>query len=372
MSAAQPDGGDEERSPTVPAWVRPFTVTSSDGTAIFGQVDYPNRPNGVVVVMVAGTGMFDRDMRFGRSGTDRDLVFKDLAARLVARGTATVRYDRRGLSRGEDGNTVRDQGLAAQSTIESQRDDLRAVYAWTRSPEGLGLNCVVIFAHSEGMAHVGRLVELGDPAPSLLVGMGALMESPASVIQWQVSERDVTSLRRMDVDHDGTVTTREVEDNWQSTPSSFADTITPLLPSDGVWDEADLARVHDVQFAFYRRIEADALSHEDAEPYPNATSPMATYAWWKSWFTDRTPVAERLSAWDTPVSLHYGSFDSQTDASRQQEAAHAAFGPRFSIVIHPGTGHTLGSHATYGPMDEGIANTLANEMSTSPKCRNQS
>lgn len=65
----------------LPAASREFSVPSADGTRITGTVDFPAREPKAVVVMVAGTGLFDRDVRFGRSNTPRDLLFKDLAVR---------------------------------------------------------------------------------------------------------------------------------------------------------------------------------------------------------------------------------------------------------------------------------------------------
>jgi len=73
------------------AETRTFTVTTTDGAPINGQADLPSASARTAIIFVAGTGMFDRDASFGRSGTPRDLIFADLAQRMNARGLATVR-----------------------------------------------------------------------------------------------------------------------------------------------------------------------------------------------------------------------------------------------------------------------------------------
>ena len=51
---------------------RAFSVASADGHVINGEVDAAEGEPRGVVVMVAGTGAFDRDVTLGRTGTARD------------------------------------------------------------------------------------------------------------------------------------------------------------------------------------------------------------------------------------------------------------------------------------------------------------
>ncbi len=62
-----------------------FSISTRDGLSnISGEIDRPSC--GVasypVVIMVGGTGLFTRNASFGHSGTERDLLFKDLSQRL--------------------------------------------------------------------------------------------------------------------------------------------------------------------------------------------------------------------------------------------------------------------------------------------------
>jgi len=72
------------------AETRTFTVTTRDGAPINGQADLPEARARTAIIFVAGTGLFDRDASFGRSGTPRDLIFADLAQRMNARGCVSI------------------------------------------------------------------------------------------------------------------------------------------------------------------------------------------------------------------------------------------------------------------------------------------
>lgn len=346
-----------------PAWAEPrsFAVTSEDGATINGQADLPAAPTRAAVVFVAGTGLFDRDARFGRSGTPRDLVFADLAQRMNARGLATVRYDRRGVRHGVPPAEMLDTSVSGTSTTTTQREDVAAVYDWTRARGGLNARCVVFFAHSEGLLHVARLADSGARAPNAVIAMGGLLESPASVVRWQLSGRDTYSLHRMDTNGDGRVTNAEVEASWRSTPSSWADTAAPFLQPDGEWSAEEIEQVSIVQGAIYLQARTAALAQPDDAPHPNAATPMARYSWWKSWFTDEASTAQLLSRWRVPMIFHFGDKDSQTNYERQREAAGELFGDRATFIVHPGRGHSLGEHALLGPVDENLADQIATE-----------
>lgn len=341
------------------AETRTFTVTTRDGAPINGQADLPEARARTAIIFVAGTGLFDRDASFGRSGTPRDLIFADLAQRMNARGLATVRYDRRGLRYGATGAERIDAALASAATNETQVNDLAAVYAWAQARDGLNARCVIFFGHSEGMAHIGRLAENGARRPLAVIGMGALLESPRTIFHWQRTGRDAHSLRMMDADGDGRTTNEEVQANFMRTPSGVWETVAPFLSPTGAWDAAMIDSLPALQeVMIYTPERAQILAQPGAAPFPNAQTPMASYAWIQSFFTDETPIAAHLARWNAPMIFHYGSYDSQTVAERQQAAA-APLGQRARFIVHPNRGHSLGEHPLYGPIDEALADQLA-------------
>jgi hypothetical protein len=341
--------------------IREFRVRAADGVEIHGVAEAGGPRPRLAVIFVAGTGLFDRDGMLGASGTPRDLIFKDLAGRMAARGIATVRYDMRGVRYGTADRA--DRLLLAGRTTITMRDDLAAVYQWSRADDGLGATCVAFFAHSEGMLHVARLTDIGTPPPALVIGMGAGMESPAEIVRWQISGRDADSLIQMDADQDGVTTNDEIRQNLARTPSGVHGKLEPYLRPSGAWQASDIAALRATQQAIYDHVLREVLTHADAEPYPSAAEAFASYQWWKSWFVDTEPAARLLARWGTRISLHYGDRDSQTPAARQVAAARTHLpADRLTTAIYPGRGHTLGESVILGPVDEPIAEKIADEV----------
>lgn len=340
---------------------RVFAVSSADGTAIHGQADRPDLAAAGAVVMVAGTGAFDRDVRFSEQAGDRP-VFLDLSERLTARGVAVVRYDKRGVRHGATGAERIDAAEIVTATTQAQRDDLSAVYAWTRSEAGLGARCVVLFGHSEGMLHIGRLASAGAPAPAAVVGMGALLTDPAANFRWNLAERDAWSLRLMDADADGVTTNEEVRAGFSSSPAVVNGTIEPYLHPSGAWTAEAIAAIDQAWVSAYPAVREATLAADDAAPWPSAEAPSGNMQWAKSWYLDDTAVAARLTGWNTPVIVHLGDRDSQTHAPLQRAAGEAALGARLTFRLHAGVGHTLGAHPTYGPVRDDLAEALADDV----------
>jgi hypothetical protein len=356
---------------------KPFSLPSKHGGAITGQADLPEKPGNTAVLMVAGTNPADRDNRFGYSRTDRDLIFKDLMHRITARGLATVRYDKRGWTWLEGKTPERgkrlpsDPKVLATVTPGSQADDFSKVYEWATSTNGLGARCVIVFMHSEGTVNVSLAAERGAPAPLMVIGMGPAMADKKSIIRWQMSQRDAESLYQMDTDKDGWTTEAEVRAGLSKTPSGVSGLIERYLPlpawKEG-WSKGAIENTRAAQERMYEELRRQTLEKADTDPYPDAQSVMASYAWWKSWFTDDVPGAKRLSAWNSPMSLHFAELDSQVVASANADAARRYLTPeQLRITVHPGVGHSLGPHVAYGPIDETIADQLADEAAEAAK-----
>lgn len=342
---------------------QPFSVSSADGYEIQGEIDQPSGNSIGAVVLIAGTGAFDRDVKFGRTGTPRDQIFKDLGQRFSAHGLTAVRYDRRGVIHDAPPALAVDAEAIPGVTADNLSLDAEAVMAWARSPAGLNAKCVVVFAHSEGAVHLAGVARRGQqPAPDLIIGMGAPLESKVWGLKWQLVSRDADSLVMMDADGDGVITNEEVRANWQRTPSGVFGMLEPFLHPNGTWTAQDIQALRNNQTAAYEQAKAAALAQSDAAPYPNAQTPVFSYGWWKSWFTDEQPIAPMFAAWNAPMTLHYGSLDSQVREDHQRVAASGVLsqdGVRFTS--HEGRGHSLGVEALFGPIDEAIADQMADE-----------
>ena len=354
-----------------PEGARAFSIPSSDGVAIRGQADRPDLSGTGAVVMVAGTGPLDRDVDFGAPGEERARVFLDLSRRLNARGVATVRYDKRGIRHVEAGRAGIDRAEVVTATTGAMRDDLAAVYDWTRSPAGLGARCVVLFGHSEGMVHIGRLAASGAPAPVAVFGMGAILTDPVRNFRWNLTERDSWSLKVMDADGDGITTNEEVRAGLALTPASVYGMLEPYLAPDGSWTAEDIAEIDRRWVQFYPAMREQELALGDETEWPTAEQPMGSMQWAKSWYVDDTPVAASLARWDAPVIVHMGDRDSNTHPPLQKEAGERFLGGRLTFVLHPGVGHTLGESPTFGPMRPELADGIADELAAAlRRCSN--
>ena len=339
---------------------RGFSVASADGTQIAGQVDAPIDADGdePVIVLSAGTGLFDRDVRLSNSGTERGAVFADLARRLTQAGIVVVRYDRRGVRYKPADGQVLDKAVSGTSTVESQRDDLGAVYDLARAEFGGPAACIALLGHSEGLLHIAGLAEADAAAPDLVVGIGGPLQAPADVFRWQLSERDGFSLHQMDADGDGVTTNEEVREGLSGTPSGVFGNLQPYLHPSGKWTPEAIARKVAGQKINYEVGKLQALAMPPTAPYPDAKTPMAQYSWFQNWYTDDVPIAEKLAAWNVPMLLYYGDRDSQVRYEFQRPVAEAFLGSRAEVHILPGLGHSLGPHVLFGPMDEAAADAL--------------
>jgi hypothetical protein len=87
---------------------------------------------------------------------------------------------------------------------------------------------------------------------------------------------------------------------------------------------------------------------------------FATNGWWRMFFADTTPIVDNLKGVHALIYAAFGSKDSQTAHERQMAAiAAAGLMDRITVDVHPGLGHALGTHALFGPMQDGARDKLA-------------
>ena len=372
-----------------------FSLPSDDGrTHITGEIDLPDAAKTCqdcrypLVVMVPGSGLFDRDGLFGTTGTDRDFMFRDLAQSLAAAGIASLRYDYRGISCNQRTappcpDCTADQRVksyvthcldnAVRSTVTMANidDDIALVYHYGASQPQIDPSRVVLLAHSEGTLHAARLVGAGRLSPKGLLLIGMLAESPEGIIKWQMVDRQ---LRILDwsTSHNGVLTNDDIKAGFVKDPY-FADLgykVDNLLSPTGSWTRESLLAALTKQ---YEGVVQDALAHADDAPYATAVPGqtglevvLASYAWWKDWFTDQTPAVDLLRNYPGEIVAHNGDNDSQTPGVREfsvldQAAPDFVEPPR--AVLHPGVGHGL-SHASplLGPIDPAIKQQIIGDL----------
>jgi hypothetical protein len=347
-----------------------MVLPTTDGqTTLHGQLDLPPdlRVPVPLVVMVPGSGLFDRDMHFGDPANPRSFLFRHLSAQLNQRGVATLRYDYRGVCHinampvcescqtpQEHGKffveNCFDNGVRQGVTPANMRTDILQTYRWGTAQKQIDPKRVVVLLHSEGSVHTAWLLKEKAIAPQGVVMMGGLFESPGNVIEWQMVERLQTQILQADTNGDGQVSTEELKTYQPQNDLLAMYPQQALLPPQGHWTADSLKQVLQAQ---YNAEKQRALQTEDSAPFGNNGTIQASMAWWKMFFRESPTLAEWFHASGLPVINHLGDRDSQISLARQQAALQALpDGHRLSIVPHPGTGHALGDHMLMGPMRE--------------------
>ena len=144
-----------------------ITLTTATGS-IYGTLTLPEKLPAPVVLIIAGSGPTDRN---GNSGAVQANTYALLAAALVARGVATVRYDKR--------------GIAASAAAGPSEDDLRFdmyvddAAAWLHMlAADKRFSKIVVAGHSEGSL-LGMLAVQRAPASAYVSLEGAGRRAPA-------------------------------------------------------------------------------------------------------------------------------------------------------------------------------------------------
>ncbi|MDR3402021.1 MAG: hypothetical protein P4L99_05935 [Chthoniobacter sp.] len=331
----------------------------------------------------------DRDGYFGNSGTERDLVYRDLSVDLVAAGFCVIRYDNRGVRCNEmtmpkcpAGNSELqisecyltacvDAEVRRTVSVQTQMDDVETMWNFTVSHPRVEPQRVVIWAHSEGGLNVARLVSARRIGPLGVVIVGAAAESPAGLVHWQMVDGDAKHLMKWDADGDGRVTLADIDRHFPNDDLFPAMSLTRemLMPPSEGWTWLTARE----RFAnIYLKTKAAALAKPDDGPYPHQRGELRMVAasnnWWKQWFEDFTPMIDHLAEYRGHVSLHFGEIDSQSGGRRQWDFAEnqirsGIFAKVPRLVLHRNCGHSLRRHQpAAGPMDEEAKMRLIDEI----------
>jgi hypothetical protein len=347
-----------------------FHFKTLDGkTELKGQLDLPEKQGKLpLVIMMPGTGLFDRDVNFGHSQTEKDLLFKRLSNLLNQKGVATLRYDYRGVSCNYENTPPCESCKTPQEKIahfmqscfnneirtgvtpQNMRSDFEQIYHWGEKHERVDPQQMVVFAHSEGSVHTAHLIAEQRIQPRAVILMGGLYESPQSVVKWQLVNRFHDNMMKADSNQDQKVTAEEITAYQPLNAVLAMLPLEMLLPPEDikVWTSQQLLQLLSAQ---HQEITEATLAEDDALPYPSAANVQASMEWWKMFFSDTQNTAPLFAQGKIPVINHLGDADSQVSLDRQQAILDQVKKPHLlSIQKHPGEGHALGAHTLLGPM----------------------
>jgi hypothetical protein len=331
----------------------------------------------------------DRDGYMGNSGAERDLVYRDLASGVLAKGIAVARYDNRGvrcnemtmppcragsseleISRHYVDSCV-DNELRETVTVQTQLDDVETIWNFVRNHARVDSEAMVILAHSEGALNAARLIQARriDPRGILMFGAGA--GSPADILRWQMVDRCVAHLMSWDADGDGRVTQADVDGRL---PTDLLFPIMAMGPAElGAPPEGwTRETAHACFLRFYEDKKAAALAKPETAPYPDQWGDfrmvVASHAWYRQWLVDTTPTIDLLAAYTGHASFHIGGIDSQLPGGLQMAIAEdrinaGIFARPPRLTLHPARGHSLRTgEPAAGPMDDDAKRSLIKEI----------
>ncbi|WP_413291185.1 alpha/beta hydrolase family protein [Bdellovibrio sp. HCB337] len=350
-----------------------FSIPSKDlKTHITGQIDYPTADCGPEklpsVLIVSGTGFIYRDGFAGKSGTERDYIYRDLSKRFTQNCVITVRYDYRGvlcdIKAKEDGAKCIDQKIRAEVTSENIQEDIESVYLYALTQPQVDAGRFGILGHSEGTYNVAKLVSEKRVQPKTLLFMGAMLESPVTMIRWQMADRIFEYMFELDANKDEVLTNEEIQAGFLTSNLIIFGKPDQFLHPEGSWKKEEERTLLRSQYTQYRKA---VLLEDDKAPYITNSFVFASYKYWKMWFSETTPVLRLLADFQGPILIHNGDRDSQTPGLREQaylQKYNWKIKSHVRFNLHPGKGHGLGNHPLIGPIDEAIADQMVQDLKT--------
>lgn len=359
-----------------------FKIPTKDGkTSLTGQLDLPEQNSATLpmVVMMPGTGLFNRDVIFSVKNGPGSYLFKDLAKLLNEKGVATLRFDYRGVRYTPKAELIREKSknpfvfakyfhencvngeIRKEVTPENIRSDLEEVYKWGLGHANIDPGRIVVFAHSEGSIHVSHLVAEKKINPTGIVLMGGLFASPKETIRWQMVDRVVNALKKADINKDGKISHQEIKTEHKSKNS-----VLSIFPVKALLPEADFYQTDSLKKLYeneYQEVVKQYTKKADNEIYPNPKFPQASMRWWKMFFLDQVRPVKLYANSKVPVINHIGTKDSQIDLSVHLKAlTEQKNNESLFIFIHPGKGHSLGQNALLGPLDNSSKRILIDSI----------
>ena len=361
-------------------------------TYLKGQVDLPTCENTsqYAAVLIVNSGWFmERDGFMGNSGTERDLVYRELAKDLVAEGIAVIRYDNRGVRCNEMTMSACpdcrseleitkyylqaciDADVRLSVTVQTQMDDVEDLWDFCTNHSQIDAKRTLVLAHSEGCLNTARLIGAERICPRAAIFVCTASESPAGLVRWQCVDRYVEHLMRWDDDGDGRVTEADVDKQYPHDHLFPTVGITRefLEPSKGGWTGETIQNLFE---RYYEEIKAAALAKPDDAPYPDPVPEFRMVAasnnWWKQWFEDTTPMIDHLARYRGYASFHIGGIDSQSPGKREfafaeQRIQSGTFVRPPRLVFHGNRGHALRTgEPAVGPMDNEAKACLIKEI----------
>jgi pimeloyl-ACP methyl ester carboxylesterase len=324
------------------------------GWVTTAELTYPSRSRGrlPVVVFLHGSGHNDMNQTLPEG---KGATFVPLAQAASREGFATLRFNKRGVT---DVGPVESTDPAQLNPKDPydliQRDAAAAVRFAAGSPR-VDPSKIFLLGHSEGTNVAANLAAdptaFGIPTPAGVLAMGVVGTDIRTLLTLQIFGRLLLQLHdEFDVDGDGRLTAREAVDGLVGQPREVADPFRSVL-LDGDKVRATTDTDGDGQIAIDAEAGTVLRKASGIDNYPD-TPGLETLKDYVTDFARFPTVTQALPRFAGPTLLLNGENDLQTPArvALAADAAVAAAGNTdHTIIIYPGTAHTMNVTAKFQP-----------------------
>jgi predicted esterase len=366
-----------------PMLAEAFEITSKDGkTKITGEIDFrgDKTQTRTVVILVHGTGPGHRDylmqdaLAEAAQFTIKHAMFLTLAESLTKEGYAVVRFDTRGVRCSQLscadckdrpqpkrwGELCVDNAIRLTASLAATIEDIQSVYEYAIKRPMVKKNEVAFITHSAGGQYLAPLIQRGVIQPKLVINVAGLAEDPQAAFFWQNSIRHIQQAKKCDQNED---------DQCVISPMIRAQTMDILAIGAGQVKISDLETTWLAKRTLELKQHLEALNAHDSDERKKPTplvvgavvGPVSLFV---DTANDKIPVVERYADMVGTLIFYWGEKDVAVDANRQQQAAkNISKRPKnFLVRKFPNLGHSLGTDALIGPMDDSVLPILLKDL----------
>lgn len=327
--------------------IKEFSVEASNNSdSMNAQIEWPFGEykdwNGPVVVFISSTNPMNRDgwgVRSLETVWAERSPLKDLALALLEKRQMVVRFDNPGVldPSKQCREKIRAEGLTdailfercfdlnvlQNQTPERYIKNLEEVLARIEKLVPASKKQLVLIGFSEGLSHVIEIVKHGRFRPKKVISIGSPAQSLKESTRWQAIDRIVELMEKFDLNHDGVITSEEMQAAHAIGVGSFVGNIKGLLPPNGKWNKSELWKVRNIMEGEFKDILKKIANEQDSLQWNEGANgvlvPDITTAAINAHFTSEVDPVKVLSQYKIPGLWLWGALDQQINTSKQQQ-----------------------------------------------------
>lgn len=324
-----------------------------DGIDIKAKITRPAHFNGRLpaILLIAGSGPQDMDVTKPACMTSTGKTEKNfelLAEALSKAGFAVLRYNKRGVEGYdyEKDKPIVNEEIRKKTGFHDLIEDAKTAFNVLKSQKDINPSKTLLIGHSEGTIIASRLT-LKEPDIKEIVLMGVASRNLYDILYYQLVERNLNCIRRLDDNHDGLIDKQEYEELKKYMAFNFEEFD---LNKDGVLSmDKEFSSVF--QMGYYK-----------------STLPYFLSTKWGKEHKELEPTYEIIGKVPSFITVVHGEEDQQTPISEAYllvESLKKSKRSDYNLKIFPGVGHFFSPPAggripglTLGPVSNETINWL--------------